>query len=338
MRFASLQNTNRGSSFAAAGKAVADSSAKVFDTASKFGPKYSDYSKTQMKVKAEESIAGIKGAAYVTKSGMKAVADVKNKQIDVQEFNQRKDLENKGRKAGVLAAIGKVAGAGYLAATDNTKGRERPKSTLREIMDANTATRAEIKARQQEESDAYGDFKSDPFTPSTRPDAGKGTGASGASNLKPSETGQAYMKMLTGSGMSKQQAAALVGHLKVESDNFQADTEYAPNAYGTRGRGHLQWTNTDSSNRRDNFESFASSRGLSPTSFEANSQFLLSEMQGNHGQHWTGGGSLKGFLQTGSIEDASRYLQSNFIRPSKQYAHTDRRLQGAYTAFDNFQN
>ncbi len=130
--------------------------------------------------------------------------------------------------------------------------------------------------------------------------------------------------------------AALVGHLKVESDNFQADTEYAPNAYGTKGRGHLQWTDTgNSGGRRTNFESFANSKGLSPTSFEANSQFLLSEMQGNHGNHWTNGGSMQGFLQTSNINDASSYLQSNFIRPG--VPHTDRRLQGAHAAFNAFQ-
>ena len=144
------------------------------------------------------------------------------------------------------------------------------------------------------------------------------------------------MKMLTtNAGMSKEQAAATVGHLRVESDNFQADTEYAPNRYGTRGRGHLQWTNTDSSKRRDNFEAFASSNNLSPTSFDANSRFLVSEMQGNHGNHWTNGGSMAGFLQTSNINDASNYLQNNFIRPG--VPHTERRLQAAHSAFNAFQ-
>ena len=117
--------------------------------------------------------------------------------------------------------------------------------------------------------------------------------------LQPSETAQAYMTMLTDSGLSEEQAAAMVGHLKVESDNFQADLEYVPNAYGTRGRGHLQWTDSgDSGGRRSNFEAYATSKDLSPTSFEANSGFLLSEIQGNHGQHWTSGASYQGFLQT----------------------------------------
>jgi hypothetical protein len=62
---------------------------------------------------------------------------------------------------------------------------------------------------------------------------------------------------------------------------------------------------------------------------------LLSEMQGNHGNHWTNGGSYQGFLQTTSLQDASVYLQNNYIRPG--VPHTDRRLLGAQLALDNYQ-
>jgi len=269
----------------------------------------------------------------------------KQKQVgyDIEVFNKKSDIKASQRKAGGLAAIGKIAGAGFLAATDNTKGRERPKADLRGLYETHQTKRDALKAQQTAESDALAPFKASPFKSSGGATPGKaavgGTpsqATTGAGNLKPSETGQAYMKMLTSSGMSKQQAAAMVGHLKVESDNFQADTEYAPNAYGTKGRGHLQWTDTGTSGgRRSNFESFASSKGLSPTSFEANSQFLMSELQGNQGNHWTNGGSYQGFLQTSNINDASAYLQSNYIRPG--VPHTERRLQGAHSAFNAFQ-
>ena len=143
------------------------------------------------------------------------------------------------------------------------------------------------------------------------------------------------MSLLTNNGMSKEQAAALTGHLEVESDSFRADTEYAPNAYGTRGRGHLQWTDISSGGgRRTNFENFASSKGLDPKSFEANSQFLLSEMQGNHGNHWTNGASYQGFLGTKSLQEASSYLQNNYIRPG--VPHTERRLGAAQSYYNNF--
>ena len=102
----------------------------------------------------------------------------------------------------------------------------------------------------------------------------------GVAKVKPRETGNAYMKLLTNSGMSKKQAAAMVGHLKVESDNFRADTEYAPNAHGTRGRGVLQWTDTGSSGgRRTNFENYSSSKGLDPAlDFEALYLLLCHEL------------------------------------------------------------
>ena len=229
-----------------------------------------------------------------------------------------------------------MAGAGFLAATDNTKGRERPKADYSSINDAYRSKRDGLIS----EHESYIDGLKPPSSSGSKPGkvtTGESTGSpsSGAGNIKPSETGQAYMKKLTASGMSKEQAAALVGHLKVESDNFQADTEYAPNAYGTKGRGHLQWTDTgNSGGRRTNFESYAKANNLSPTSFEANSGFLMSELQGNHGNHWNKGSSFDGFLQTSSIEEASSYLQTNFIRPG--VPHTDRRLQGAHTAFSNF--
>jgi len=338
MRFASLGGSNT-SDYAAAGKSVADSAAKSFAIQRKSGPDYGGLSQVAMKTNSAEKIAAINASAKVAKAGINAYEGVTTTGQKIAVFNKENEIDLKQRKAGGLAAIGKIAGAGFLAATDNTKGRERPKSNLQGLLDTYNSDMAGLKDRQQTEFDAIGPYK--PTKPtSTGADSGKvtggGTASQGAGNIKPSETGQAYMKKLTESGMSKSQAAALVGHLKVESDNFQADTEYAPNAYGTRGRGHLQWTDTgNSGGRRTNFEAYAKKHNLSPTSFEANSSFLLSEMNGNHGNHWTNGGSMAGFLQTQNINDASSYLQSNFIRPG--VPHTERRLQGAQTAFDAFQ-
>lgn len=339
MRFASIGGSNA-ANYAAAGKAVADSGAKMFKKQRETGPDYAGLSRVAMQTASNEKVAAMQSEAKLTNVAQKVYADQTQNAIDIKVFKKGQEIKQKQRKAGGLAAIGKIAGAGFLAATDNTKGRERPKADLQGALDKYKSDMAGLKTRQQSEFDALGPYK--PTKPSTGDSPGKvttegstGSSVTGAGNLKPSETGQAYMKKLTESGMSKQQAAALVGHLKVESDNFRADTEYAPNAYGTKGRGHLQWTDTgNSGGRRTNFESFANSKGLSPTSFEANSQFLLSEMQGNHGNHWTNGGSMEGFLQTSNINDASTYLQNNFIRPG--VPHTERRLQGAHAAFNNF--
>jgi hypothetical protein len=340
MRFASLNGGSNGANYAAAGKAVANSAANIFNVQRKTGPDYAGLSMQAMKSAAEEKIAGMNAEAKVTQVGLSTVGDVASKKLQIEGYTKSADIKRESRKAGALGAIGKMVGAGYLASRDNTKGREMPKGDRQGILDKFKAANDASQQNYDDASNALGDFKppaSRTIDISTGNDSGKVTsgGASGTS-LEPSETGQAYMKMLTDSGMSKKQAAAMVGHLKVESDNFQADTEYAPNAYGTKGRGHLQWTDTSNSGgRRTNFENFANSNNLSPTSFEANSRFLMSELQGNHGNHWTNGASLDGFLQTQSIEDASSYLQSNYIRPG--VPHTDRRLQGAYSAFNNFQ-
>jgi len=325
MRFASLGGSNAGK-YAAAGKAASNSYSKVLTAQLKSRPDHAGLNIVAMNTASDIRIAGMKAEKDLTNVAQKVYAGQKRDEIDIDLFNKKSEINTGLRKAGGIAAAGRMLGAGYLAASDSTKGRERPKADLLGLFNMNKAKRDSLKKSHEAALEAHGTFSAEPYKPST---------VTGAANLKSSETGQAYMKMLTESGMSKPQAAALVGHLKVESDNFQADEEYAPNAYGTRGRGHLQWTNTDNSKRRDNFEAFAASKGLSPTSFEANSSFLLSEMKGNHGQHWTNDGSMDGFLQTQNIDDASSYLQSNFIRPG--VPHTERRLQGAYAAFDAFQ-
>jgi len=332
MRFASLGGNNA-NKYITAGAAQAKSGADIFATTARYSNDYGMLAEKAMNNASSEKIAGMKAEARVTNAATNAVARQKQVALDAKVYETKSDIKASQRKAGGLAAIGKIAGAGFLAATDNTKGRERPKADYSSINDGYKAKRNALMA----------DYDNNLISSTNKPkkvaegsNDSPSTGTIGAGQLKPSETGQAYMKKLTASGMSKSQAAALVGHLKVESDNFQADTEYAPNAYGTRGRGHLQWTDTGTSGgRRTNFESYAKVNNLSPTSFEANSSFLLSEMNGNHGNHWTNGASMDGFLQTQNINDASSYLQNNFIRPG--VPHTERRLQGAQSAFNAFQ-
>ena len=66
-----------------------------------------------------------------------------------------------------------------------------------------------------------------------------------------------YMNKLTSSGMSDEQAAATVGHLIVETGGFKHMEELAPNVHGTKGYGHLQWTDpTPGSGRRTDFMNY----------------------------------------------------------------------------------
>jgi muramidase (phage lysozyme) len=134
MRFASLGGSNT-SDYAAAGKSVADSAAKTFAIQRKSGPDYGGLSQVAMKTNAEEKIAAINASAKVAQAGIKAYSDVTKTGQRVAVFNKKNEIALNQRKAGGLAAIGKIAGAGFLAATDNTKGRERPKADYSSIND-----------------------------------------------------------------------------------------------------------------------------------------------------------------------------------------------------------
>jgi len=305
---------------------------------------YSKIFETGMKTEAAKKKAAIDNAAAVMTAGIDASAKIN----DVKSSVRIAEIKNNAnRKAGKLAAINQLT-----QGLKSSSKMKRPLATtnidydslIKEAQEKADATRKKMEENEKDNPTNNTSAGDDPGTtePGSTTTGGlkPGKETTGANTSQGTKTAggkpaMRYMELLTNNGMSDVQAAALVGHLKVESDDFKADTEYAPNAYGTRGRGHLQWTDTSKkSRRRTNFEQYASSNNLDPTSWEANSGFLLSEMQGNYGNHWTGGGSLDGFKGTNSLESASAYLQNNYIRPG--VPHTDRRLSGAQTVLDQW--
>ena len=155
MRFASLGASNA-ANYAAAGKSVADSSARVFAIQRKTGPDYGMLSQTAMNTQSAEKIASMKAAAHVTKAGIKNLELGTKLHNEAAVFNDKLDRANSRRKAGSLAAIGKIGGAAFLAAQDNTKGRKYPTADYQSLLDKNNAARDAIKARQGEEIDALG--------------------------------------------------------------------------------------------------------------------------------------------------------------------------------------
>jgi len=175
MRFASLGGSNA-ANYAAAGKSVADSAAKMHAVQRKTGPDYGGLSQVAMKTNSAEKIAAINASAKVTKAGISAYSDVTKTGHRVAVFNKNEEIKAKQRKAGGLAAIGKIAGAGFLAATDNTKGRERPKSGLKGLLDEYNSDMAGLKDRQQGEFDALGPYKPTKSGTTTETDSGKVTG------------------------------------------------------------------------------------------------------------------------------------------------------------------
>ena len=151
-----------------------------------------------------------------------------------------------------------------------------------------------------------------------------------------SSISQRYMGDLIAKGYSPEQAAGIVGNLAHESGNFKFHEELEANDYGTKGLGHLQWTNVNEVKRRDSFENYARSNKLDPKSYEANSGYLFHELAGGAGNHWTGGGGDAGYRKTGSLKDAVTHFQDYYVRPKKEYAHTDRRMSYGQQALDEW--
>lgn len=125
-------------------------------------------------------------------------------------------------------------------------------------------------------------------------------------------------------GYSATQSAGMMGNILQESDFFRADSEYGTGV----GRGWIQW----SYSRRSEFEAWSSAKGLDPTSYNANYDYLMAEMQGQGWgdlNHWSGNG-LDGFKSQTDLDGATRYFENNFERASKP--HMDRRMKRARKA------
>lgn len=114
MRFASLGGSNAGN-YAAAGKAVADSAAKIHAVQRKTGPDYGELSKVAMKTAAEEKVSSMRASAKVTNAATDAYEGVVKQGNDIAVFNKKSEIKAKQKMAGGIAAIGKVAAAGFLS-------------------------------------------------------------------------------------------------------------------------------------------------------------------------------------------------------------------------------
>lgn len=170
MRFASLGGSNV-SDYAAAGKAVADSSAKTFAVQRKTGPDYGELSKVAMKTAAEEKMTSMKASANVTKAGISAYEDVVKQGNKIEVFNKKTDIKAKQKMAGGIAAIGKLAGVGILS-------RERKRDPYPTNSSEKAAALEKYKATRKKnnaEEDAYFDSNTDKPTSGGSTDAGKVT-------------------------------------------------------------------------------------------------------------------------------------------------------------------
>lgn len=267
--------------------------------------------------RSAERRAAIKAETRVHKAGMDALATKKVYEIDADTKNQVASIKRPAKRmAGLVAAAGTLSSAYVMK-----QGNDRSKKRHEEYMDELRANREKIEEAMSRPLEKPPELEKPPRMPNINfedpsiPASGSATTPAPTPSASGGDLSMSYMKALTADGYTPTQAAALVGHLRVESGDFQYMEELEDNVYGTRGYGHLQWTNTPGSNRRDNFLAWTKGQNLDPSSFEGNYGFLKHEMSTNHGNVWTNGGSDQGFRQTGSLEDSSSYLLGNLIRP-----------------------
>lgn len=147
--------------------------------------------------------------------------------------------------------------------------------------------------------------------------SGASAGSSGASSS--TIGGRLVNDLMRDFGLTRTQAAGVVGNLDHESAGFGTLQEVNPIVPGSRGGfGYAQWTGP----RRREFEAWAAARGLDPTSYEANYGFLNYEMSST----WESR-VVPQLKRTTTVEDSARVFQDVFLRPG--IPHTQSRIDRA---------
>ena len=314
---------NRGN-YANAGRAAADNALRTFIAQRRSSP---DYTKLTQKG-AELRYAQKKQLIEIKAELAKRAIDVKSELAANKLIQDGKTAINKELKmAGKIAAAGKKAGYGLFKMSQKPPEKQDSSKAINLLKTQEEQTRA----REQEIRDGIPTFSTGINENNT---GGKqGVNSSGkvelASSGSNNSTAMKLMTDLTSDGYTPVQAAAIVGNAQYESADFTAHEEYAPNRYGTKGAGFFQWTNAGGSKRRDSFEGFANNLGLDPTSYEANTGYMLHELKGGAGNHWTGGMSDSGFRKINDLGTAVTTFQDTYLRPAKATANTQQRMKNA---------
>lgn len=113
--------------------------------------------------------------------------------------------------------------------------------------------------------------------------------------------------------LTKTQAAALVGNLAWESDNYRGMQEYEPAVKGSRGGyGFAQWTGA----RRRMFEAWSKENELDPNSYEANYGFLKFELSSANNEIGNMGvNTIKKLKETKDLDAATSIVMNEYLRP-----------------------
>ena len=325
MRFASLGGQGN---YAQAGKAVADDAARTFKAARRNSVDFDGIAQSAMKNKSNENIAQTRADTVVKKAEIKE---------EGRKTRMKAAKAGVMRKAGGLIALG-VGGLAEKSEKSDYSLYDKKIAGIKAKNDADRVTMAGIdttgkKTETPAPTNTGGTGATNVSTTASSGGGGKGVsgGGIGGSDMD-------YMNSFVSKGYTPMHAAAVVGNMRYESGDFQHVQELAPNAYGTRGLGALQWTNAGGSNRRSDFENYSKNNNLSTSSFEANAGFAHHEMSGGTGAtHWTGGGGLEGFKGQTDLASATSHYMSNYLRPAAETANLAERQRRAQDTLTRWQ-
>lgn len=133
---------------------------------------------------------------------------------------------------------------------------------------------------------------------------------------------QRIWDFLTSKGLGSVTVAAIIGNIGVESGGFQLD---ALSQDGHDSYGLCQWT----AGRKEALFSMAQSMGKQPSDLDAQLEYLWSELTGAES------GALEATIACGNdLQAATETFCRQFERPNMAYAHLDRRIAIAQSAFD----
>ncbi|WP_316196561.1 phage tail tip lysozyme [Bradyrhizobium sp. SZCCHNS3053] len=138
---------------------------------------------------------------------------------------------------------------------------------------------------------------------------GGSIGRPGSTAFRPSSSfsgkaPQIMRNLMNDFGLTKEQAAGIVGNLGHESGGFSLMQEKNPLGGGRGGWGWAQWTGP----RRHQFEAWAAARGLDPRSDEANYGFMKHELSTNYAS------TIDAVKRTNSVGDATRVFEAGYER------------------------
>lgn len=110
-------------------------------------------------------------------------------------------------------------------------------------------------------------------------------------------------------GITKAQAAGIVGNFDHETGGFKYLQELNPTVPGSKGgRGFAMWTGP----RRKAFESWSAENNLDPDSYDASFGFFIHEVQNT-----SEGRFMEALEKTTTAEQAAKVFSRNYLRPGK---------------------